>query len=396
MENVRARLPEFQGKRSGGAASWAPGTFRGGRSGNREIHRVAAVVADLEFFRELADSISGMLLVLDRNRQIVFANQVFLNSSGHGVLQRALGLRPGEALECVRADRCVGGCGTSQFCSTCGAARAIHRALAGNKDVQECSILRKNGDSLDLRVSARPFSVQGMELLLLEAVDITHEKRRRALEMVFFHDILNTAAALRGFSELLPNETDPGRRAAYENAFRHLSLDLIEEIHGQRDLAAAEANELLVNPQATTTRAVLERSLRRFSRSQENANSNIVLSPDIQEAALVTDSVILARVLSNMVKNALEASAPGRPVTVGSSRVMAGVRFWVHNEDPMPLEAQLQVFLRSYSTKGPGRGLGTHSMKLLGEQVLGGRVCFCTGPGFGTVFSLYLPLSLPE
>ena len=59
-----------------------------------------------------------------------------------------------------------------------------------------------------------------------------------------------------------------------------------------------------------------------------------------------------------------------------------------------PEEQTLRIFHRNYTTKeGQGRGLGTYSMKLLGEKVLGGEVDFSTSPGGGIVFSLTLPLS---
>ena len=57
----------------------------------------------------------------------------------------------------------------------------------------------------------------------------------------------------------------------------------------------------------------------------------------------------------------------------------------------MSQEAQLQVFQRSFSTKGRGRGLGTYSVKLLSERYLGGRVSFSSTPEAGTVFRLFLP-----
>jgi len=58
----------------------------------------------------------------------------------------------------------------------------------------------------------------------------------------------------------------------------------------------------------------------------------------------------------------------------------------------MPEEIQSQVFQRSFSTKAKsGRGIGTHSMKLLGERYLGGRVEFLSDEAAGTTFSITLP-----
>jgi len=60
----------------------------------------------------------------------------------------------------------------------------------------------------------------------------------------------------------------------------------------------------------------------------------------------------------------------------------------------MPEDVQLQIFQRSFSTKGqPGRGIGMCSVKLFGERYLGGRVDFASRVSDGTTFSLDLPKS---
>ena len=51
-----------------------------------------------------------------------------------------------------------------------------------------------------------------------------------------------------------------------------------------------------------------------------------------------------------------------------------------------------RVFQRNFTTKeGAGRGLGTFSTKLFGEQILKGKVQFTSSPAEGTVFELRLP-----
>jgi signal transduction histidine kinase len=62
----------------------------------------------------------------------------------------------------------------------------------------------------------------------------------------------------------------------------------------------------------------------------------------------------------------------------------------------MAREIQLQIFQRSFSTKGPGRGLGAYSIKLLTEQYLQGSVTFSTSPKKGTTFIASYPLKLDE
>ena len=106
----------------------------------------------------------------------------------------------------------------------------------------------------------------------------------------------------------------------------------------------------------------------------------------------LTDPTLLRRVVGNMVKNGLEGSAENETVRLSCQSSKTGIEFLVHNPQFMPRHVQLQVFQRSFSTKGKNRGLGTYSMKLLGEQYLRGKVSFTSYPEGGTTFRIWLPL----
>jgi len=105
----------------------------------------------------------------------------------------------------------------------------------------------------------------------------------------------------------------------------------------------------------------------------------------------VTDPVLLRRVLINLVKNALEAIDEGGTVTLGSYTDRDSVYFTVHDAAVIPPEVQLQVFSRSFTTKGSGRGLGTYSIKLISEKYLRGRVSFVSNAEEGTRFTIRYP-----
>jgi signal transduction histidine kinase len=99
--------------------------------------------------------------------------------------------------------------------------------------------------------------------------------------------------------------------------------------------------------------------------------------------------------LGNLIKNALEASTRGETVTVKSEKKGdAYVCFKVHNPAVMPENVQLQIFNRSFTTKGVGRGLGTYSVKLLTTRYLKGSVSFISNKESGTTFEISLPLNL--
>jgi signal transduction histidine kinase len=96
-----------------------------------------------------------------------------------------------------------------------------------------------------------------------------------------------------------------------------------------------------------------------------------------------------------MAKNALEASGPGDTVTLSCAREGGSVAFTVHNPSFMPRDVQLQIFQRSFTTKGEGRGIGTYSMKLLTERYMHGTISFQTSPDIGTTFKMTVPAETP-
>jgi sensor histidine kinase regulating citrate/malate metabolism len=116
------------------------------------------------------------------------------------------------------------------------------------------------------------------------------------------------------------------------------------------------------------------------------------IAPFSESFVFVSDDSLVKRVLENMMKNALEATTEGTAVTLRFGRSDGNAIFEVHNPGCMEEAVQRQIFRRYFSTKGQDRGLGTWSMKLLGEDYLGGAVRFRSSLEEGTTFSLRIPL----
>jgi signal transduction histidine kinase len=169
---------------------------------------------------------------------------------------------------------------------------------------------------------------------------------------------------------------------------------LIEEINTQKALSAAETGDLTVEPETVRADDLLKEVIGLYENHVASKDRRIVLHPDTQPIELTTDPTLVRRVLGNMTKNALEASSAGQTVTLGARRRKDGVELWVHNPGLMARDSQLQVFQRSFSTKGKGRGLGTYSIRLLTERYLKGRASFSSTGAEGTTFSISLPMQL--
>lgn len=362
------------------------------------IVKQSRVLQKLWDLQQIFDVLPDVTIILNRHRQVVFGNRALLELLGLQEIRRILGTRLGEILLCTHAGENKAGCGTSESCSTCGAAWTILNSLEGNKVSHECRITVKRGEhheSLDFLVSGTPLRLEGEDFTIISLADVSDEKRRKALERIFFHDIINTADSLRAIVELLGYVDEPAKIKELLRDLGDVTNILIEEILEQRDLASAENNELTVRKVPVQSEELLKELVNQFKNHQVSRGRFQRIDDRTENVLFVSDPVLLKRVLGNMLKNALEATKPGDTITLGAVRKDRQVHFWVHNPSPMPRQVQLQVFKRSFSTKGKGRGLGTYSMKLLTERYLKGTIWF-TVEDEGTTFLADYPLYLMD
>jgi signal transduction histidine kinase len=361
------------------------------------VERQSRLVAEDPILGRLYDAVNDCVFILNEQRQIVFYNARAAELLELDRRSKVYGQRPGKAVGCVHAAEAHDSCGTTKFCTECGAVNAIMSTQDGSPAVRECRILREEGqNALDLLVRATPMELSGQELTVVAIKDISDEKRRRALERTFFHDLMNIVLSLKLLCRNL-QKAEPAESGRQTELFEETVEKLHEQIRAQRDLAAAEEDELPVQPEWVNARSLLVELRSSYLQAAEDCGCTIALDPAAQETSLKTDRTLLSRVLGNMIRNAVEAtSASGQEVTLGCTPTEDGVTFWIHNEDHMPRDVQVQVFKRSFSTKGPGRGLGTYSMKLLTERYLGGRVWFESSQDDGTTFFAAYPRAIEE
>ncbi|HXX21633.1 MAG TPA: PAS domain-containing sensor histidine kinase [Terriglobia bacterium] len=364
-----------------------------------EIEQIRAEhqhISAIPHLQELLDAFPTPAVILNERRQIVAANQRLCR-----LLDRredeVLGMRIGEAFNCIHWPEGNRGCGTSQFCETCGALQAIlNSQQRGGEDIQECTITLRADEgerALDLRVTASNLDLGG-KFTVFALADISDEKRRAVLERMFFHDVLNTTAGVRNLLEVLPALPDQYRQETTQLAFQLVQY-LIEEIEAGKDLAAAERGELAVHIAPLDAQEILKSVCELYANHPVSQGKAVVVREISGPGVLSSDKVLLKRVLGNLVKNALEASLEGQKVSLDFQNQGAAV-FRVHNEAAMPELVRLQVFRRSFSTKAlVGRGIGTYSAKLITEHYLGGSLTFTSSEGEGTTFVVTLPALNP-
>ncbi|HBH47571.1 MAG TPA: histidine kinase [Bacteroidales bacterium] len=351
-----------------------------------------------EYIDILLNSLPFIGAILNKYRQVVFANEKLLEIIDLEKRNEIIGHRPGELLYCIHANREIGGCGTSKNCSVCGVVNCILQSQRNNENViAECRLTTKKNNQLfahEFKVTTTPFQWNNEDLYLLSLVDISNEKRRRNLERIFFHDVINKTGSIQGFISLMKQETDVQNIKKMIEYLDDINKDLNEDIANQRDLSGAESGDLSVNPGFNLSSDIIDSVVNQIRHHEIAKGKKISIAANAEGTDFVTDGILLRRILGNMLKNALEASETKDTVTIGCHYNNNELNFWVHNPAYIPETHQMQIFQRSFSTKGPNRGLGTYSMKLLGENYLMGQVGFISDRLKGTRFYIKLPKEL--
>lgn len=216
------------------------------------------------------------------------------------------------------------------------------------------------------------------------------------------HDLLGPIGNVIGFAELLAREID--RPEAWGADLRRYLRRLVANAQHlqtvlEGTLAASVTQERPVRAEpvdvAQAALAAAERNA--FIAGQKEIAVFVESGPGV---TVHTDRVRLARILDNLLSNALKVAPRASRVTVGAAREGDGVRLWVSDQGPgLPggpvnekLVSLLPAATRARASAG-GHGLGLEIVKRLARQ-LGGTAGVRSAPGQGATFWVTLPTEL--
>ncbi|NOR74945.1 MAG: histidine kinase [Draconibacterium sp.] len=323
---------------------------------------------------------------MNKERQIVYVNKSNLDFCGFSDIESVIGKRVGEIFNCEYAYSSEAGCGTTKFCRSCGAANAIFESKKGKQSTKDCQISTQDNNSLDLRVTATPYKYKNQSLTVFAIKNISDEKRRIALERVFFHDILNSAGGISGLSSVLKNIEDPDEIIDISNSINRAACNMVEEIKRQHQLTSAEDGILIPKFKNVSSSTILNDLKELYNQHELISDKSIKIDKNAKNVEFTTDPVLLRRIIGNMIINAMDVYNPKALVTLSCKTITKSVQFSVHNSSYIEPKVQNKIFKRAFSTKGIGRGMGTYSMKLFGEKYLKGKVWFESSQEKGTTF----------
>ena len=381
---------------AGGGVTWDLGwdpAALAERASDEALGASAARVRAAPYATNILEAFPGPALILNAQRQVIGANEAALETFTAPSLTALTGSRPGEVVKCKVAYAEPQGCGTGDACRHCGVLGSILQSAATKKRARGEGLLSTtDGGTINVEVAVNCIEIDEEPMLFLGFRDISAEKHREFLQGAFLHDLMNTAGGLQGL--LAISREDRAEGDALIPVIEGLVKSIVDEIEGQRHLLRAEEGNL----QADWSALELDSALAQIAtlyRAHPVARGRHLRSNAATGAFVVTDGTLFRRVVGNMIKNALEATPEDGTVTVTASATAHEIEVSVHNPAIIPEDVQVHIFKRGFSTKGRGRGTGTHAMRVLTERYLGGTVAFQSRPDFGTRFALRLPIQPP-
>ncbi|MES2338942.1 MAG: XrtA/PEP-CTERM system histidine kinase PrsK [Pseudomonadota bacterium] len=125
------------------------------------------------------------------------------------------------------------------------------------------------------------------------------------------------------------------------------------------------------------------------------AGHPVVVSGDAQAVALA-DPGRLTQIIGHLLTNAIEASAPGEPVTIAVGAFDGQVALSVIDRGcgMTPAFVREQLFRPFVSSKPAGFGIGAFEARQLADA-MGGRILVDSREGAGTTFRVVLPVAEP-
>lgn len=281
------------------------------------------------------------------------------------------------------------------------------RLLEGEDWHGEIRNRTKGGDVLWESASISPVRDSQGKITNFVAVkdDITERKRlqrlERDVERIVRHDLKSPIMSFIWVPRTLrkaDNVTE--EQAVLLNELEQSAHRLLKMVNLSLDIFKMEEGTYQMTPEDLNIIRVIHNVLHDLHKTTRalKVDVEVLMSgrPATERDCLLVrgEELLCHSMMSNLIKNAIEASPPGSVVRV-ECRSDGDTSILVHNEGEVPQEIK-DSFFDKYSTHGKkfGTGLGTYSARLIAETH-GGSISMRSGKEGGTRVSVSFPSSAP-
>lgn len=222
-----------------------------------------------------------------------------------------------------------------------------------------------------------------------------NEQFRLEVERIVRHDIKTPLASLHVFAKtVFEDGIDEELRPLIPGVLRAIR-HVINLVDSTDKIALIEQGKYRPNSTWFNIQTVIHETQAYFSTITKRKHIQIETYFNTNSKANTScygEESLVQDMLTNILKNALEASPDGKTVTINCIFSENNLYITVHNQGAIH-ESIRQTFFEKYTTYGKpsGTGIGTYSAKLIAEAH-GGQIRFSTSEEDGTTVKISLPI----
>lgn len=247
------------------------------------------------------------------------------------------------------------------------------------------------------RIGSESILSSGREKRFFESFfDVTSYRKlelfKNDVESVLRHDLKTPLNSVIGFSGiLLSDDSISEENREYLRIMLDSGRNMLNLINQSLILYKIESGSYELNPEKIEILALLKQIKNELTGIASIKNCTIIINSGNTPDILMSEEILLYMILSNLLKNAVEASPKGEKITIDFEKEER-LKITIHNTGAIPVSIR-DTFFEKYVTKNKkkGTGLGTYSSKLAASAI-GADLTFHTDETRGTDLILSIPL----
>lgn len=204
------------------------------------------------------------------------------------------------------------------------------------------------------------------------------------------HELRNPLGTIKASAEMLIKQSTKNRPEVMSEMAGYIGSE-VDRMNGLVASFLDFARPLQMHPVTTDLRAVLDDVVRQQAELARERDITVSVRENDGALVFVFDPDLLKLAISNLVQNAIQASAPGQHVEIRAESTSEHVMIFVsdHGEGIQPQHLE-NIFNPFFTTKPQGIGLGLAIVsKIVDEHQ--GQIKVFSEAGSGTTFEVALP-----
>lgn len=343
----------------------------------------AALRESEQRYRTIVETSNEGICAIDAEMRVTYANRVVAEMLGCEIPQ-ILGRRAGEFLFPEDMPRYL---------------EELDHRRDNQSGHYEFRLRRIDGREVWVMISSTPIldeqgAFRGSFAMLTDITQRKEEQKyREGVEGILRHDLRSPLVSMSYIPALLQStgELTPQQRLAVNELGRYAGK-MLRMVDAYLGLSKLEKGAYLLEPRPMNMAGLLLTAAHELEGSRTEGNRRLELvfegAPLREQDALAFrgEEVLCHAMLTNLMKNALEAAPEGSRVRVELRSAGQELEISVHNQGEVP-EAIRERFFGKYVTAGKnkGTGLGAYSARLIAQAHGGSAELDASEPGATTV-----------